>query len=62
MDSFEGFTVLDHALFIYNNSGDWSDAREYLHNSRMLDGAPAEYITSVYDAVCQLNKTRGYFR
>ena len=62
MDSFEGFTVLDHALFIYNNSGDWSDALEYLHNSRMLENAPAEYITSVYDTVCQLNKTKGYFR
>ena len=62
MDSFEEFTVLDHALFIYNNSGDWLDAREYLHNSRMLENAPAEYITSVYDTVCQLNKTKGYFR
>ena len=51
MYSFEGFTVLDHALFIYNNSCDWSDAREYLHNSRMLEGAPTDRDWETFKAI-----------
>ena len=62
MKTFEGFEVMEHAVFIYNNSSDWVDVREYLHRSRMLENAPAEYITNVGYAVSQMCETNGYFK
>lgn len=62
METFEGFTVTEHAVFIYNNSSDWTDVRDYLHRSRMLENAPADYITNVGYAVSELCETKGYFK
>lgn len=62
METFEGFEVMEHAVFIYNNSSDWTDVRDYLHRSRMLENAPADYITSVGYAVSELCETKGYFK
>jgi hypothetical protein len=62
METFEGFEVMEHAVFIYNNSSDWADVREYLHRSRMLENAPVEYITNVGCAVSQMCETNGYFK
>lgn len=62
METFEGFTVMENAVFIYNNSSDWSDVREYLHSSRMLGNAPADYVTNVSYAVSELCETQGYFK
>jgi hypothetical protein len=33
-----------------------------LHRSRMLENAPAEYITNVGYAVSQMCETNGYFK
>ena len=59
---FEGFTVTEYANFIYNNSSDWVDVREYLNRSRMLENAPTEYIANVGYAVSQICETKGYFK
>lgn len=62
METFEGFEVMEHAVFIYNNSSDWSDVREYLHSSRMLGNAPDEYVTNVSSTVSELFETKGCFK
>lgn len=59
MGTFEGFEVMEHAVFIYNNSSDWTDVREYLHRSRMLVNAPADYVTNVSAAVSELVESDG---
>lgn len=62
MKTFEGFEVMEHAVFIYNNSSDWIDVMEYLYRSKMLENAPAKYITNVGYAVFEMCETNGYFK
>ena len=60
-DRFDGFTIHEYADYIYENSNDWADAREYLNNSRMLEGVSPAYKVSLYTILCALNSSKGYF-
>lgn len=60
-DKFDGFTIHEYADYIYENSNDWSDAREHLNNSRMLEGASPAYKESIYNILRALNSSNGFF-